>query len=151
MRREFSLILTGCDVTFCWMILTQKKCLYRSLLPPPPPPPARVQHYLKVQRALATLVIPFWPSASFWHLIMCTYAAAVQGYVLEDGCRALMHGRNTNSLLGSKSFDSWAILSRWVWFSFKRGRQIRYFEGEVATQDGKTAVCIWKKQKEESA
>ena len=51
---------------------------------------SRVLHYLKVQKALATLVIPFWPSSSFWPLITCTYAAAVQGYVLEDGCRALI-------------------------------------------------------------
>ena len=65
---------------------------------------ARVLHYLNVQRALAVLVIQFWPSSSFWPLISCTYAAAVQGYVLEDGYRALMHGRNTNSLLGSKCF-----------------------------------------------
>ena len=63
---------------------------------------ARVLHYLKV--ALATLVISFWPSSSFWPLSTCTYAAAVQSYVLEDGYRALMNGRNTNSLLGSKSF-----------------------------------------------
>ena len=65
---------------------------------------ARLLHYLKVQRALATLVIPFWPSSSFWPLIACTYAAAVQGYVVEDGCHGLMHGRNTNSLLGLNCF-----------------------------------------------
>ena len=28
----------------------------------------------------------------------------MQGYVLEGGYRARMNGRNTNSLLGSKSF-----------------------------------------------
>ena len=65
---------------------------------------ARVLHYLKIQSVLATLVIPFWPSSSFWPLITCTYAAAVQSYVLEGGYRALMQGRNTNSRLGSKSF-----------------------------------------------
>ena len=65
---------------------------------------ARVLRYLKVQKPLATLVIPFWPSSSFWPLITCIYAAAVQIYVLEGGCRALVQGRNTNSLLGSKSF-----------------------------------------------
>ena len=63
---------------------------------------ARVLHYLK--GTLATLVIPFWPSSRFWPLITCIYAAAVQGYDMKDGCRALMHGRNTNFLLGSKSF-----------------------------------------------
>ena len=61
-------------------------------------------NYLKVQRTLATLLIPFWPSSSFWPLIPCTYATAVHGYVLEDGVRALMHGRNTNSLLESRFF-----------------------------------------------
>ena len=50
---------------------------------------ATVLHYLK--GTLATLVIPFWPSSRFWPLITCIYAAAV-------------HGRNTNFLLGSKSF-----------------------------------------------
>ena len=64
---------------------------------------ARVLRYLKVQKPLATLVIPFWPSSSFWPLITCTYAA-VQIYVLEGGCRAHVQDRNTNSLLGSKSF-----------------------------------------------
>ena len=49
-------------------------------------------------------MIPFWPSSSFRPLIACTYAAAVQGYVLEDDYRALMHGRNTNSPLESKCF-----------------------------------------------
>ena len=64
---------------------------------------ARVLHYLRVQRALRTLVIPFWPSSSFWPLITCTYAAAVQGYVLEAvvavfsctaGTQILFWGRN---------------------------------------------------------
>ena len=83
---------------------------------------ARALHYLKVQRALATLVIPFWPSSSFWPLITCIYAAAVQGYVLEDGCRALMHGRNTNSLLGSNSFRGQVAGIRFDFRSREEGR-----------------------------
>ena len=101
---------------------------------------ARVLHYLKVQRALLTLVIPFWVSSSFWPLIACTYTAALKGYVLEVGYRALMYGRNTNSLLGSKCFRGQVAGIR---FDFRsREKRITYFEGEVATHDVKAGVCI---------
>ena len=89
---------------------------------------ARVLHYLKVQRALATLVIPFWPSSRFWPLINCSYAAAVQGYVLEDGCRALMHGRNTNSLLGSKCFRGQVA---GITFDFRSGEEGKLYISKV--------------------
>ena len=91
-------------VDFFVQCLESEDCL----VVPPVELIAKVLHYLKVQRALATLVIPFWPSSRFWPLIACTYAAAaaaaVQGYVLEDGCRALMHGRNKNSPFGIAIF-----------------------------------------------
>ena len=103
-------------VDFLVQSLESENCL----VVPPVVLIARVLHYLKIQRALATLVIPFWPSSSFWPLITCTYAAAVQGYVLEDGCRALMHGRNTNSLLGSKSFRGQVAGIR---FDFRSGEE----------------------------
>ena len=90
-----------------WDAFLKLEKLENCLVVPPVVLIARVLHYLKVQRALATLVIPFWPSSSFWPLITCTYAAAVLGYVLEDGFRALMHGRNKKFPFGIEIF-SWA-------------------------------------------
>ena len=130
-----------------WDAFLKLEKLENCLVVPPVVLIARVLHYLKVQRALATLVIPFWPSSSFWPLITFTYAAAVQGYVLEDGCRALMHGRNTNSLLGSKSFRGQVAGIR---FDF-RSRQ----EGKLNISKVKwphnihTYCCMYMKKKNE--
>ena len=82
----------------------------------------RVLRYLKVQKPLATLVILFWPSSSFWPLITCTYAAAVQSYVLEGDCRALIQGRNTNSLLGSRYFPGQVAGIRFDFVSREEGK-----------------------------
>ena len=51
-----------------------------------------------------TLVVPSWPSANFWSLIFSLYKSFVIDYKTFSGQRVLMHGRNTNSLLGSRQF-----------------------------------------------
>lgn len=82
------------------------------LLVPPVVILPRVLHYMYVQKALGTIVAPLWRSASFWPLIQRKYSAYVKDYVVELGGVALKHGRNTNSLLGSRSFNGQVIALR---------------------------------------
>ena len=91
-------------------------------------------------------MIPLWPSSSLWPLITSSYAAAVQSYVLEDGCRALMHGRNTNSLLGSKCFRGQVAGIR---FDF-RSREGGKLEISKVKQPHKTGrlLYVYEKKKE---
>ena len=65
----------------------------------------RVLHYLSIQKARATLVVPLWPSSSFWPLITSNYGQFIKGHLIEDGAMALTHGINRNSLLGSRYFS----------------------------------------------
>ena len=36
---------------------------------------ARVIHYLSLQKAVAILVVPLWPSSSFWHWSLVAWTA----------------------------------------------------------------------------
>ena len=65
---------------------------------------ARAVHFLSIQNAKATVVVPFWPSSSFWPLLTCRYRRFMKGCLLQEGTEALRLGRNQNSLLGSERF-----------------------------------------------
>ena len=64
----------------------------------------RTIHYLYTSKAVATLVVPFWPSSYFWSIIDRKFFSFVMDYKLFSGRAVLKHGRNTNSFLGSKRF-----------------------------------------------
>ena len=64
----------------------------------------RTIQYLYTSKAVATLVVPFWPSSYFWPIIGRNFFSFVMDYVLFSGRTVLKHGQNTNSLLGSKRF-----------------------------------------------
>ena len=73
----------------------------------------RVLHYMKCQYAVGTLVVPFWPSAHYWSLIMHRYGDSLVAHVIRAGREVLIHGRNHNSLLGSHQFTGYIITLRW--------------------------------------
>ena len=49
--------------------LSSENCL----VVPPVALVARVIHYLSLQKAMATVVVPLWPSSSFWPLLTSKY------------------------------------------------------------------------------
>ena len=74
------------------------------LVDPPVSLVARAVHYLSLHKARATIVVPAWPSSSFWPLITSKYRPYAKGCLLRNGTEALMLGRNLNSFLGSDRF-----------------------------------------------
>jgi len=94
-------------VDFFFQPLREENCL---VLPPVGIVP-RVLHYMKCQYAARTLVVPFWPSAHYWPLIMDKYGNYVVAHVIRAGKEA--HRRNPhNSLLGSHQFTGYIIALR---------------------------------------
>lgn len=87
-------------VDFFVQNLNSENCL----IVPPVSIIAKTLHYLHIQNATASLVVPFWQSSTFWPLITHRYWQFVRDYVFLDGSTALTHGRNRNSLLGSADF-----------------------------------------------
>ena len=73
---------------------------------------SRALQYMFSQEALATVIVPFWPSASFWPFICRVYAHFVTSYRLYSGSSVLQHGRKINSLLGSKTFTGTVLAIR---------------------------------------
>ena len=55
--------------------------------------------------ARGTLVLPYWPSAPVWPLLVHRFWNLVVDYSYFEGRLALRHGRNASSLLGSASWD----------------------------------------------
>ena len=55
--------------------LSSENCL----VVPPVSLVARVIHYLSLQKAMATLVVPLWPSSSFWPLLTSKYRLFMKG------------------------------------------------------------------------
>ena len=74
------------------------------LVVPPVSLIARALLYLSLQKARATIVIPVWPSSSFWPLLTSKYKQFMKGCFQQNGTEALTLGRNLNSFLGSANF-----------------------------------------------
>ena len=87
-------------VDFFVQTLSNENCL----AVPPISIISRAIQYLRMQEAQVTLVVPYWPSANYWPIVMSKYIQFVQDYRLFEGQQVLRHGRNKNSLLGSKRF-----------------------------------------------
>ena len=60
---------------------------------------ARAVHYLHLQMARATIVVPLRPSSSFWPLIANKCKQLIKGYLVRNGAEALRQERNLNSFL----------------------------------------------------
>ena len=65
---------------------------------------ARAIQYLSLQKAMATLVVPLWPSSSFWPLITNKYRSFIKGCFTLNAYQAITLGRNLSSFLGSPRF-----------------------------------------------
>ena len=72
----------------------------------------RVLHYMKCQKAVGTVVVPFWPSAHFWPLVANKYLKYISDYSTHVGNQSLVHCRNRNSLLGSEHFKGYIVALR---------------------------------------
>ena len=95
-------------VDFFFQPLRGENCL---VVPPVGIVP-RVLHYMKCQHAAGTLVVPLWPSAHFWSLIMNKYNNYLVAHSIHVGKEVLTRGRNPNSLLGSDHFTGYIIALR---------------------------------------
>lgn len=81
------------------------------LVVPPVSLIAKAIHYLHVSKAIATIVVPFWPSSYFWPIISRKFSR----FVVDCRCfgaTALEQGRNTNSFLGSDRFTGFILAVR---------------------------------------
>ena len=76
------------------------------LVVPPVSLIARAINYLHVCRAIATIIVPFWPSSYFWPIISRKFSRV--DYKCFDST-ALEHGHNTNSFLGSDRFTRFIL------------------------------------------
>ena len=74
------------------------------LLVPPVCIVGKVLRHLQLCRAKGILLVPAWPSAHFWPLLVTEFAPFVQDSLRVRGKNVLCHGLNTNSLLGSPHF-----------------------------------------------
>ena len=72
---------------------------------------ARVIHYLSLQKAMATLVVPLCLS-SFWPLLTSKYRSFIKGYFTLNASQALTLGRNLSSFLGSPRFTGEVLALR---------------------------------------
>ena len=72
----------------------------------------RVLHYMKCQKAVGAIVVPFWPSAHYWPLVTNKYLKYLSAHSMHIGNQSLVHGRNLNSLLGSQHFKGYVIALR---------------------------------------
>ena len=82
------------------------------LVVPPVSLIARALHYLSLKKARATIVIPVWPSSSFWPLLTSQYKPFMKGCFQQNGSEALTLGRNLNSFLGSVNFTGNVVAVR---------------------------------------
>ena len=95
----------GCSgVDFFVQNLVGENCL----VVPPVSLIARAINYLHVCRAIATIIVPFWPSSYFWPIISRKFSRFVVDYKCFDST-ALEHGHNTNSFLGSDRFTRFIL------------------------------------------
>ena len=88
--------------------LSSENCL----VVPPVTLVARVIHYLSLQKAMATLVVPLWPSSSFWPLLTSKYRSFIKGCFRLNASQALALGRNLSSFLGSPRFTGEIVALR---------------------------------------
>ena len=61
----------------------------------PPGFVARIIHYLSLQKAMATFVVPLWPSSSSWPLLRRKYRSFIKGCFTLNASQALTLGRNS--------------------------------------------------------
>ena len=91
----WNLVTTGVD--FFAQNLESENCF----VVPSVPLVTRSIHYVSLQKARASIVIPLWPSSSSWPLLTSKYKQFMKSCFLQNGTEAVTLGRNLNSFLGS--------------------------------------------------
>lgn len=76
------------------------------LLVPPVALIGRTLEHLWRCKARGILVVPLWPSSFFWPLLKGFFRKFIADVCVGKGSEVLSHGRNTNSLLGSRDLAS---------------------------------------------
>ena len=74
------------------------------LLVPPVCVAARSLRHLQLCKGRGVLVVPSWPSAHYWPLLITEFNSCIVDCLRVKGTSVLRHGLNTNSLLGSSQF-----------------------------------------------
>ena len=69
------------------------------LVVPPVALVARVINYLSLQKATVTLLVPLWPSSSFWPLLTSKYRSFIIECFTLNASQAFTLGRNSSSFL----------------------------------------------------
>ena len=88
--------------------LSSENCL----VVPPVALVACVIHYLSLQKAMATVVVPLWPSSSFWPLLTSKHRSFIKGCFMLNASQALTLGGNLSSFLGSPRFTGEIVALR---------------------------------------
>ena len=88
--------------------LSSENCL----VVPPAALVSRVIHYLNLQKAMATVVVPLWPSSSFLPLLTSKYRSFIKGCFTLNASQALTLGRDLSSFLGSPRFTGEIVVLR---------------------------------------
>ena len=83
-----------------------------ALLVPPVSLASRVLTFMHTCKAKGTFVLPYWPSAPFWPLLISLFSAYILDYVVFVGNSALKHGNNRMSLLGSQTWTGYLLAFR---------------------------------------
>ena len=103
-ERFYSLFLTpnaaGVDAfNFDWAGET-------CLLVPPVAVVGRALNHLHACKSKGVLVVPYWPSAAFWPMLLGFFRGFIQDVLVVKANKVLVQGRNKNSLLGSEGFNA---------------------------------------------
>ena len=72
----------------------------------------RVIHYLSLKKAMATVIVPLWPSSSFWPLFTSKNRSFIKGCFTLNASQALCLGGNLSSFLGSPRFTGGIVALR---------------------------------------
>ena len=75
------------------------------LLVPPVDLVSKTLKYMEKELAFGTLVVPDWPSSVFWPLLWRHFEHKIVDWKRFKGKDVLIHGRNTNSVLGSPDWE----------------------------------------------
>ena len=79
------------------------------LLVPPVSIIGRVLQHLLLCQAKGVLVVPCWPSAYYWPLLINDFKIFIKDILKVKGANILVSGRNKNSLLGSSGFTGFML------------------------------------------
>ena len=91
----------GCEGVDAFSYDWKNEC---CLLVPPVSIVSQTLRHLHLCQSSGVLVVPFWPSASFWPLLMKEFSPYILDTLRVKGNKVLRHGMNSNSLLGSPEF-----------------------------------------------